>query len=107
MYQVGEIVVVENPYVKNQVGGTSQLIGKVKAKIVEAWEDYEIGSRYIGKLFEEEDINKSKEAGKSSFTPEDYKKYGEKMYQETKESFENWDPTKVYFGQFDNIEKGA
>lgn len=107
MYQIGDIVTVENPGARNQVGGSTRIEGKIQAKITDTWNDYETGQRYIGEITNEEDIEVSKNAGKVNFTPEDYKKYGREHYLEAKKAFKSWDPTKIYFGEFDNITKEA
>lgn len=100
-YANGQIVTVSQSAMTNQVGGTSLIKEKVQAKIIDSFYDYETGERYIGELFREEDIQVAKATGKSEYTPEDYRKYGEKMYLETLESFNNYNPKKVYFSEFD------
>lgn len=107
MYQVGEVVKVKNPWTSNQVGGTVKIHGTVHAKIVKKWEDWETGTRYIGELFEDADVDLSREAGKTTFTPEHYKKDSEEMYLEVKAKWDAYDPKKVYFGQFDELSKRA
>lgn len=104
-YTVGQVVTVKNPTIKNQVGGTDSLQSTVQARITKTFNDNEIGQRYIGELIKEEEIEKSVETGKTDYTPEHYKQYGEKMYQDTLENFNNYDPKKVFFGQFDILNK--
>ncbi|MDD3230363.1 MAG: hypothetical protein PHE09_14260 [Oscillospiraceae bacterium] len=102
-FEAGDIVTIKDPYTSNQVGGTVQIEGIVKARITDSWYDYEIGQRYKGLLFQEEDIELSKKVGKSEYGPEHYKQYGDRLYQETVQMFKDYDPRKVYFGQFDIV----
>lgn len=90
MYSIGDEVEVVNPYANNQAGGTIHLLGTFHAKIVKSWHDYEIGDRYIGELLREDEIEASRQAGKVSFS----------------ELTKEYDPRRVYFGQFDRITKG-
>lgn len=87
MYSIGDVVIVKNPYANNEAGGTIALSGTFQAKIIQTWTDDEIGKRYIGELFQKEDIEASKQAGKTSFA----------------EKKESYDPKRIYFGQFDQI----
>ena len=101
IYEVGDIATVKNPSTNNQVGGTSAIKGVVRAKITASWEDGEIGRRYKGLLFDEPDIELSRKAGTITYKLEDYRHYNEKRYQESLQKMKEYDPSEVYFGEFD------
>lgn len=98
-HQVGERVIVRDPYSNNQVGGTIFLKGTFHAVITKTWYDYEIGQRYIGELFEESEIKQNQEAGKTKYTPEHYKQHSEEMYQDMLKLFNSYNPKIIYFGE--------
>jgi len=97
---IGDVATIENAAITNNVGGTEILYGTImQAKIVDVWYDYEVGERFIGELFLKGDIDVATQKGTTGHTPEDYKKYGEEMYQRVKKCYENFNPKKVYFSE--------
>lgn len=101
IHSIGDIVVLKKIAIDNQVGGTEFITAIVQARITNKFYDYEIGQRYIGELFRNEDIELSIETGKTQYLPEHYKKYGEDHYQKTLKAYNNYNPKKVYFSRFD------
>lgn len=61
------------------------------------WRDRETGYRYKGKLISKKDIEFSKNIGTTGFKPENYKKYGEKMYADVLKAQQNFCPSEIYF----------
>jgi hypothetical protein len=50
MFDKGQIVKIEWPSIRNDVGGTTDVKGIMKARVTESWYDYETGYRFIGEL---------------------------------------------------------
>lgn len=97
---IGSVIKTNKSTIINDVGGTTFIEGTVAAEITESFYDYETGQRYIGKLINKKDIDKATKTGKTGCLPEYYKKYGDKLYQETLEANTNYNPKKVYFSEF-------
>lgn len=99
-----ETIFVKEVCITNDCGGTEILPkGKYEVQVQKSWHDYETGGRGIGKLLDKRDIEKACRIGTTKFTPDDYKKYGEKAVAEIKKSKKSFDPSKVYFSSFDII----
>lgn len=78
----------------------------IEVEVISGFYDYETGFRYKGKIINEELINEFKKIGTTGFTPDDYKKYENKsLYEDAKKASENYDPSIVYFSEFDVIKK--
>jgi len=104
MYDIGQIIKVENPAITNNVGGTTHVRGIFKVKITDSWHDYETGYRFIGQLINDIDIEQSRKSGTTKYTPEDYKNCPNKnLYNSTLEAYNNFNPAKVYFSENDII----
>lgn len=89
----------------NDVGGT-ELIHLDKPKtfkfeIIKLINDYETGLHLIGEVKSNKSILKIlKGYGVTGHKPEDYKKYNEKLYKDTLEAYNNYNPKKVILSQF-------
>ena len=92
----GRTAEIINQYLKK---GSSVLIeGRLQTQ---SWEDKETGQRFKGQLTEKKDIQTSRGAGTTGYLPEHYKQYGEEMYQETLKAYKSFDPSIVYFSEWD------
>lgn len=100
LYDDGLIVEVSQATINNNVGGTSSLNVPVFARIIKSFDDYEVGYTYHGELFRNEDIEASRKIGTTKYSPEHYKQYGEKMYNSTLKSYEEYNPKIIYFSQY-------
>lgn len=104
---VGQKVKVTEFSIRNDVGGTEIIhkedVGNVDIEVLitETWYDYETGEHAKGKLLDKNLIEKVREIGKTGYTPEHYKKYSEKMYEETLEASKNYDPSIAAISEFD------
>lgn len=104
---VGQKVKVSEFSIRNDVGGTEIIhkedVGNVDIEVLitETWYDYETGEHAKGKLLDKNLIEKVREIGKTGYSPEHYKKYGEKMYKETLEANKNYDPSIAAISEFD------
>ena len=88
----------------NDVGGTTELdSGLYNVKVVKSWHDYETGKRFIGKLTKTKDIQVATQKGKTGYTPADYTKYGIAMQSRVEEAVKAFDPSTVYFSEFDIV----
>jgi hypothetical protein len=75
--------------IENDLGGTEILPkGKYKIIVTKQWDDYECGIRGIGTLVNKKDIEVSRKAGTTIYTPK------KKFHPET-----------VYWSEFDIIER--
>lgn len=103
MFENGTIVKIEWPSIQNDVGGTTDIKGIMKARITDSWYDYETGYRFTGELINQEDIERARIAGTTGRTPEDYKDSPGSLYNHTVEARKNFNPAIVYFSQHDII----
>ena len=71
------------------------------AEIISGVYDDETGYNFKGKIIDNNLVEDFKKIGTTGYKPEDYKKYGNKLYEETKEKCKNYDPSIVYFSEFD------
>jgi hypothetical protein len=105
MYNSGKVLKVENPTIINNVGGSTHVRGTFKVKVTESWYDYETGYNFKGEIINAEDIETVRKAGTTGRIPEDYKDCPNKnLYTQTLEAYNNYNPTQVYFSQFDIVE---
>lgn len=76
----------------------------IKIEVIDRFYDYETGYRYKGKIIDEKLLEEFKNFGTTGFKPEDYKKCKDKsIYEDTLKACENYDPSIVYFSEFDVI----
>ena len=76
----------------------------IKIEVIDRFYDYETGYRYKGKIVDEKLLEEFKNFGTTGFKPKDYKKYKDKsIYEDTLKACENYDPSIVYFSEFDVI----
>jgi hypothetical protein len=105
MYNNGKVLKVENPTIINNVGGSTHVRGIFKVKVKESWHDYETGYNFKGEIISAEDIETARKAGTTGRKPEDYKNLPNKdLYFKTIEAYNNFNPTQIYFSQFDIVE---
>jgi hypothetical protein len=85
-------------HITNNVGGTAYLpVGYYRVRLLESWYDDETGMRCIGELLDPKDIETARKAGTTRFTPEDYRKYGQKRYEETAKAAREFNPARIHF----------
>lgn len=75
----------------------------IEVEVTNSWYDYETGYRYTGKVKNSNLIEEIRKAGTTGYTPKDYKKYGNELYEDALKANENFDPTKIYFSEFDVV----
>ena len=104
----GMSITIENP--DGTIGHTilsshDKLVNlPIKIEVIDRFYDYETGYRYKGKIVDEKLLEEFKNFGTTGFKPEDYKKYKDKsIYEDTLKACENYDPSIVYFSEFDVI----
>ncbi len=91
-------------WIVNDVGGTSFLPAwRYRVRILKSWYDYETGTRCIGRLLDPADVATARLTGTSGFKPEDYRKYGDKNYEQTRLAAAQFNPAQVYFSSSDFI----
>ena len=101
IYESGDVIIANQIEFDNNVGGTVLLEGTFKVRLASGSNDYETGITFKGKLFRKSDIEKTRKAGTTSFTPENYKHFEKSHYEGVVKAFQNFDPTKVYVSEFD------
>lgn len=74
---------------------------QIVAEILSGSYDYETGYNFKGKIIDNSLVEDFRKIGTTGYKPEDYKEYGNKLYEETKEKRKNYDPSIVYFSEFD------
>ena len=90
------IIHTNNPYVTMPI----------RVEVISGAYDYETGYNYKAKVIDDEVIDEFKKIGTTGYVPEDYKKYkNTSLYEETKKAAENFDPSIVYFSEFDVVRK--
>ena len=78
----------------------------IEVEVISGFYDYETGFRYKGKVINDDLIDEFKKLGTTGYTPDDYKKYEIKsLYEDAKKAAENYDPSIVYFSEFDVLKK--
>ena len=78
----------------------------IEVEVISGFYDYETGFRYKGKVINDDLIEEFKKIGTTGYTPDDYKKYKNKsLYEDEKKAVENYDPSIVYFSEFDVLKK--
>lgn len=78
----------------------------IEVEVISGYYDYETGYRYKGKISNERLLEEFRKIGTTGYTPEHYKKYeNKKLYEDTKKAAEEYDPSIVYFSEFDVIKK--
>lgn len=84
--------------IRNDVGGTGELpVGTYRVRIVRSWHDEEIGWRCVGELLDAADVEASRRAGMTGYSPEHYKRYGVEHYVDVLRASREFDPGRVYF----------
>lgn len=121
---VGGTTMIRNSNYKNEIDGMNLTIenpdGTIEHEILEShdervnlpieieiinrWYDYETGYRYKGKITDEILLEEFRKFGTTGFTPDNYTKYKDKsMYENALKANENYDPSIVYFSEFDIV----
>lgn len=89
----------------NDVGGSSELPpGRYRVRVVRTWHDYEIGDRAEGVLLDDADVEVSRRAGTTDWTPEHYEReYPTQtaLAERAREARANFDPSRVFFALSD------
>ena len=86
----------------NDVGGTVDLpLGTYRVRLLRSVYDYETGVNCTGQLLNPDDIQKARAAGTTGFRPDDYRKYGNEHYKRTLKAADEFDPSRVYFSDWD------
>lgn len=86
----------------NDVGGTSELpVGNYRVKVTRHWTDGEIGDRCAGFLLDPQDIETSRIAGTTGYTPDDYQAVNPNLYQSAVDAAAIFNPRLVYFAADD------
>ncbi len=104
--QKGGILFVEEAMILNDIGGSTMLPqGRYRIKVESTFYDEETGIRIIGHLTEKLDIERARREGTTGFKPEYFKSngYHKGVYQKMKKKFNEFNPAKVYAGEFDVI----
>lgn len=78
----------------------------IEVEIISGAYDYETGFNYKGKIINEKLIDEFRKIGTTGRKLEDYKEFENKpIYDDVKQASENYDPSIVYFSEFDVIKK--
>jgi len=78
----------------------------IEVKVISGAYDYETGFNYKGKVINDKLIDEFRKIGITGHKLEDYKKFENKsIYDDAKKASENYDPSIVYFSEFDVIKK--
>lgn len=73
----------------------------IVAEILSRTYDDETGYNFKGKIIDNNLVKEFKKIGTTGYKLEDFKKCGNKLYEEIKENRKNYDPSIVYFSEFD------
>jgi hypothetical protein len=87
----------------NDVGGTSLMEGRFKVRVDASYVDDEIGTVLHGRLVDATDIARARREGTTGYGPEDYKKYGPDLVEQTRKARNTFDPARVHVSYFDVI----
>lgn len=78
----------------------------IEVEVISGAYDYETGFNYKGKVINDKLIDEFRKIGTTGHKLEDYKKFENKsIYDDAKKASENYDPSIVYFSEFDVIKK--
>lgn len=78
----------------------------IEVEVISCAYDYETGFNYKGKIINDKLIDEFRKIGTTGRKLEDYKEFENKpIYEDTKKALENYDPSIVYFSEFDVIKK--
>lgn len=96
--------ILNSSMIINNVGGSTALpAGSYRVALIESSYDDETGIRCTGELLENDDIALARRIGTTTFTPEDYRKYGKERYEQVLKASRNFEPQIVYFGGDDFV----
>ena len=109
-FEIGSIVKVKEIKITNNVGGTKIIKASdldkpfIEVKVENRHYDYETGEWARGSLVNPYVQKVVYKMGISEYSPEDYKKYGDDLYQRALKAFDNYNPKIVRVSEFDIVE---
>ena len=75
----------------------------IKVVVIDCFYDYEAGYKYKGKITNKDLINEFKKIGFTGIKPTNYKNHNKSLYKDSLKAHKNYNPSIVYFSEFDVI----